>query len=88
MSQMRADWIDETGWASAGAESHFAEYTLSGTTVLRNLDGITLVAGKYIDEIQFSRSGKFISVVLTSSLSGHSETLTYYVTPRPDGAFQ
>ena len=84
VSQMRADWIDETGWASSGAEAHFVEYTLSPPTVLRNLDGVTLVAGKYVDDIQFSRNGKFISVVLTSSLSGHSETLTYYVTPRPD----
>ena len=81
---MRAEWIDETGWSAPGEEAHFVEYTLSPPRVLRTLDGVTLVAGKYVDDIQFSRTGKFISVVLTSSLGGRAETLTYYVTPRPD----
>ena len=84
VDHMRVDWIDETGWATPGDESHYVEYTLSPPQVLRNLDGVTLVAGKYVDDIQFSRDDKFITVVLTSSLSGHAETLTYYVTPRPD----
>ena len=30
---MRVDWIDQTGWATEGQEAHFAEYTLSGTTL-------------------------------------------------------
>ena len=87
---MRVDWVDETGWAVEGAESHYAEYTVatSTTDLLRDFDGVTQIVARRISSIQFSRNGTYVSVTITSALRDTSETLTYFITPRADGALQ
>ena len=85
---MRVDWVDQTGWATQSAEAHFVEYTLSGTVLKREYDGADQIVARRIADIQFSRSGKFITVAITSSLRATTESLTYFVTPRTDGALQ
>ncbi len=85
VNSMRVEWKDETSWAVPGQESHYAEYTLSGTNLRREYDnGIPTTVARYVADIQFSRSGDLISVVITSSLSGQGHTLSYKVTPRAD----
>lgn len=89
VNHVRVDWNDLTGWATEGAEGHYAVYTLSGTNLMRNYDGGTpSIAARRVANIQFSRSGRFITVTITSSLRGQAETLTYFITPRTDGALQ
>ena len=88
VDHMRVDWVDQTGWAVEGSESHFAEYTLSGTDLIRDFDGVTQIVARRIADIQFSRSDKFITVAITSTLRNTTESLTYFVTPRADGALQ
>ena len=88
VNHARIDWTDETAWAVSGLEAHYVEYTLSGTNLLRNFDGTTSIAGRRVSDIQFSRSGKYITIAITSSLGGKAQTLSYYVTPRADGALQ
>ena len=83
---MRVDWVDQTGWAVEGAESHFAEYTLVGTNLVREYDGENQIVARRIASIQFSRSGKFVTVTITSTFRDRTETLSYFVTPRTDGA--
>ena len=86
VNQMRVDWSDQTAWAVLGSEAHFVRYTLSGTNLLRNYDGTTITAARRVADIKFSRSGKFITVAITSSLGGQSVALSYFITPRADGA--
>jgi len=87
---IRVDWLDETGWAPPGEESHYAKYYIeSGTTLLkRDYDATVQIVARYVDSIQFSRSGNFISVAIASSLGGHTKSLTYFTTSRVDGALQ
>ena len=86
--QIRVDWIDQSGWAVEGQESHYAEYTLSGDDLWRDYDGTGSAVARRVSDIQFSRSGKLITVTITSSLEATTQTLTYYVTPRADGALK
>ena len=88
LSTMRVDWVDQTGWAVDGAEAHFAEYTLVGTDLMREFDGETQIVARRIADIQFTRDGTFITVAITSTLRNTTETLTYFVAPRTDGALQ
>ncbi len=69
VTNLRVDWIDLTGWATQGSEGHYVEYTLSGTNLIRNYDGTSTIAARRISDIQFSRSGRFITVIVKSSLS-------------------
>ena len=88
VNSMRVDWIDQTGWALPGQELHYAKYYIEpGTTLLkRDYDGTISTVGRYMADIQFSRSANYITIVISSSFSGKAETLTYFVTPRTDGA--
>ena len=90
VNTMRVDWTDQTGWATEGQEAHYVNYYIeSGTTLLkRDYDGTVSTVARRIADIQFSRSGTFITVTITSSLGGQAETLSYFVTPRADGALQ
>jgi len=98
VSSMRISWTDETSWAATDAEPHCANYYIEpGTTLLmRNydgandcaLDGTVSIVGRRVADIQFSRSGKFVTIVMKSSLGDAAQTLTYFVTPRADGALQ
>lgn len=88
VNHVRVDWTDLTGWATQGSEGHYVEYTISGTNLMRNYDGAASIAARRIADIQFSRSGRFITVAITSSLREQAETLSYFITPRTDGALQ
>ena len=88
VDHMRVDWIDLTGWAVEGDENHYVEYTLSGSELLRDLDGVTQIVARRISNIAFSRVDNFITVVIGSTLRDTTETLTYFVTPRTDGALE
>ena len=88
VDHMRVDWIDLTGWATEGAEAHYAEYTLSGSNLLRDYNGTSQIVARRISSIAFSHVDDFITVVIGSTLRDTTETLTYFVTPRTDGALQ
>ena len=90
VNSMRIDWVDQTGWATSGAEDHYVEYDIvPGTTNLkREVDGQSHIVARYIADIEFSRSGNLITVSITSSFGGGVEKLNYFVTPRTDGALQ
>jgi len=90
VNQMRVDWIDMTGWAEQGGGGHFAEYYIEpGTTLLkRNYDGTVSIVARYVGDIEFSRSGRFITIAITSTYREQTEALVYFVTPRADGALQ
>ena len=88
VDHMRVDWTDLTGWAAEGSEDHYVEYTLSGSELLRDFDGVTQIVARRISTIAFSRVDNFITVVIGSSLRDTTETLSYFVTPRTDGALQ
>ena len=88
LNTMRVDWVDLTGWATEGAESHFAEYTVIGTDLMREYDGATQIVARRIENIAFSRVGNYITVAITSTLRDATLSLTYFVTPRTDGALQ
>ena len=88
LNTMRVDWIDLTGWATEGAESHFAEYTVVGTDLMREYDGATQIVARRISNIAFSRVDNFITVAISSTLRETTTTLSYFVTPRTDGALQ
>ena len=95
---MRVSWTDQTSWAATLGEPHCANYYIDpGTTnLMRNsdgasdcaVDGTVTIVGRRVADVQFSRSGKFITILIKSSLGGKAQTLTYFVTPRTDGALQ
>ena len=88
LNTMRVDWVDLTGWATEGAESHFAEYTVVGTDLMREYDGATQIVARRIENIAFSRVGNYITVAITSTLRDTTVSLSYFVTPRTDGDLQ
>ena len=72
-------------------------YIEPGTAILKRsydgagdgaLGGAVSNVGRRVADVQFSGSGKFITVLIKSSLGGQAQTLTYFVTPRTDGALQ
>ena len=94
-------WTDETAWAVEGQEGHSAEYTLVAPNLLRSYDcpagvitdvscpdGTIIIVARHVADIEFSRSGTFITVKITSTYDGDSQALSYFVTPRSEGAFQ
>ena len=88
VDHMRVDWTDLTGWATEGEEPHYAEYTLSGTDLVRDYDGVTQIVARRISDIAFSRVDNYITIAISSTLRDTTETLSYFVTPRTDGALQ
>ena len=77
---MRVTWVDETGWATEGAEQHSGEYTLVAPTLYRSYDcpagvidapscpnGTISIVARHVADIDFSRSGNFISVLIDST---------------------
>jgi len=60
-------WSDLTHWAGDnGTILHSANYSLSGTRLLRTYDGETTIIGRYITDIGFSIDGKLFTITLTS----------------------
>ena len=90
--KIRAQWVDETGWAVEGAEAHFAEYAVDpGTTILkRNYDGTDWIVGRNVTSIAFCRdAGGLIHMDISSSSSEGTpitKSLFFYISLRPEGA--
>ena len=85
---MRVDWVDVTGWAVEGSESHFVEYTLAVPHLMRNYDGTNQIVARHVSSIAFSRNGTFITISITSTSDQGVVSLNYFVNPRAEGAFQ
>jgi len=88
VTSMRVDWIDQTGWAVEGSESHYVEYTLIAPNLYRNYDGNISIVARHVSSILFSRVGTYITISMTSTSEDQSVSLNYFVEPRPEGAFQ
>lgn len=86
VNSIRVDWVDETGWAVEGSESYYAIYSLSGTVLQRNYNGVTNNVARNVESISFSRSGDLITVSITCTFEGETESLVYFINPRPDEA--
>jgi Tfp pilus assembly protein FimT len=86
INTLSASWIDETGWSTPGQETHSASYSLSGTSLQRNYDGVTHTIANNVEGISFSRDGDFITISITSTFRGESESMSYFISPRPDEA--
>ena len=92
--------IEEEGYV-VGDEVHCVRYSLSltdPTFLLRNYDGASsctvsdpsaeMIVARHVAEIWFSRVGTFITIKITSTYDGDSQALSYFVSPRPEGAFE
>lgn len=72
-SSVSLRWIDNTDWAGDNA-THSANYTLSGTELVRTYDGGTpRVVGRYISSIGFTREGRVITCSVTATGPGIPE---------------
>lgn len=87
-SSVTLTWVDYTGFESENYTTHTSIYTLSGTNLLRNYDGVTSIVGRHITSIGFTRNDRVINVIITAAVSGtqpRSETLrfTSYIRSEP-----
>lgn len=60
--------MDNTGWSSN--TTHSANYTLSGTQLIRNYDGTTKIVGRYISSVGFTQNGRVITANITATGPG------------------
>jgi len=81
-------WYDETG--ELNPVDHYISYTPpSGGELQRNYDGALTTVGSYISDIEFSQEGNIITVTITSSPRGNTETAEqrtyqFYLQPKED----
>ena len=92
-SSIRVDWLDATGWgADSGNPAHYSAYSLVGTDLLRDYDGVTSIVGRRVTAITFSRTCttvcEVVSVSITSAYSGATTTLDYNISPRADAPLE
>ena len=88
IDHMLIRWIDQTGWAVEGEESHYVEYTLVAPNLYRNYDGNITIVARHVSSIAFSRVGSYITIAMTSTSEDRTVGLSYFVEPRPEGAFE
>jgi len=71
-SSVSLRWIDNTAFVEEEEDrSHSANYTLSGTELVRTYDGGTpRVVGRYISSIGFTREGRVITCSITATGPG------------------
>ena len=82
-------WIDYTNFSSDNASYHSSSYTLSGTELRRNYDGVESIVGRHITDVGFTRNGRVINVVITATGPGaqpRSDTLTFSAYMRAEEA--
>lgn len=80
-------WSDLTAWAGdEGAVQNSANYTLSGTQLLRVYNGGTTIVGRYLTNAGFSVDGKMFTVTLTSrpGMPDSAVTRTFQIQMRSD----
>ena len=78
-SSVILSWVDYTGFASANYTAHSANYSLSGTNLLRTYDGMTTIVGRQITSIIFTQDDRVISVSVnaTGSRAQRSENIEF-----------
>ena len=71
-SSVSLRWTDNTGFVEEEEDrSHSANYTLSGTELVRTYDGGTpRVVGRYISDIWFTQEGRVITCSITATGPG------------------
>ena len=87
---IRVQWVDQSGWAEPGNESHYVVYRIrSGTTILeRDYDGTIFVAGRSISAVAFCQEADgLIRLDITSASDGpdpSAKTLIFYINQRAE----
>lgn len=69
VSSVTITWVDPNTSAV-----HTTAYSLSGTNLVRNVDGVSMTAGRNISAIGFSRSGLLFTVSATATSEGNANT--------------
>ena len=69
-----------------GGQTHVASYTVSGSDLIRDLDGSTLTVARHVNAVGFSRNGKLLTLQIEVVPDGAQITLdkTYTASMRPD----
>ncbi|MFQ5934462.1 MAG: type II secretion system protein J [Dehalococcoidia bacterium] len=83
VSSMTLNWVDEYDGASI---SHSASYALDGRDLKRTYDGETHTVARRVSSVEFSLSGKLITVTLTSTddkWGSITKQFTHYFYLRP-----
>lgn len=78
-------WTDYFGDAST---AHSLSYALVGTELQRTYDGVVGKIGRRVSAVTFSRSGRVVTAVITSSQEGRfqiSDSKTVNIQMRTDG---
>ncbi len=75
----------ELSWVADG-QSHTVLYSISGTELLRDHDGVVTTVARYVSNADFSISNRLITVNLTSTpgSTGASKDITYSIWLRPN----
>ena len=76
MTSVALTWTDETG------TSHTTAYSISGDNLIRNYDGLQLVAARRVVSLGISQSGKILTlnlVVRAEEGGTESSTLETYL---------
>ena len=79
-ASLTLQWID-----ADGGQTHIASYSVSGSQLIRNLDGSTLTVARYVDSAAFSRNGKLLTLSIEILPDGAQSALdkTYTALMRP-----
>jgi len=77
---MALSWTDKFG---GGEVSHSSIYSLSGTELQRDYDGVVRTVARHISALEFSIDSDLLTVTLGSSLGGITEERTYDICLRP-----
>lgn len=72
-------------WVTDGV-SHTATYTISGTELERDHNGVVTTVARYVSNVDFSISNRLITVNMTSTpgSTGVSKDITYNIWLRPN----
>ena len=72
-------------WVTDGV-SHTARYTISGTELERDHNGVVTTVARYVSNVDFSISNRLITVNMTSTpgSTGASKDITYNIWLRPN----
>ena len=79
VDNMRLDWVTD-------GVSHTATYTIDGTELVRDHNGVLTTVARYVSNADFSISNRLITVNLTSTpgSTGTSKDITYNIWLRPN----
>ena len=84
-------WIDYTSFATENQSTHSSTYTLSDTELLRTYDDTTMIIGRHITYLGFTRNDTVITCNITATGSRFKErlrNLVFDVNMRSGGYWQ